>query len=99
MLVKVTRDARGTFRTQINQVPSVDKREASTEVLVKDGETVVIGGIYESENTETTQGIPWMKDIPVLGWLFKNRDTLSVRRELLIFITPTILQLQGKSES
>jgi type IV pilus assembly protein PilQ len=97
MIVKITRDARGSFRTQINQVPSVDKREASTEVLVKDGETIVIGGIYESENQETTSGIPWFMKIPVLGWLFKAEDTLSVRRELLIFITPTILQ--GKSES
>jgi type IV pilus assembly protein PilQ len=96
MIVKITRDARGSFRTQINQVPSVDKREASTEVLVKDGETIVIGGIYESENSETTAGIPWVKDVPILGWLFKNQDTLNIRRELLIFITPTILQ--AKSE-
>ena len=99
MLVKVTRDARGSFRTQINQVPSVDKREASTEVLVKDGETVVIGGIYESENTETTAGIPWIKDVPILGWLFKTQETTSTKRELLIFITPTILQLKGNAES
>ena len=97
MIVKITRDARGSFRTQINQVPSVDKREAATEVLVKDGETIVIGGIYESENNENTQGIPWLMKVPVLGWLFKNQDTLNIRRELLIFITPTILQ--GKSES
>ena len=97
MIVKITRDARGSFRTQINQVPSVDKREAATEVLVKDGETIVIGGIYESENNENTQGIPWLMKVPVLGWLFKNQDTLNVRRELLIFITPTILQ--GKSDS
>ncbi|MBP1712399.1 MAG: pilQ, partial [Deltaproteobacteria bacterium] len=97
MIVKITRDARGSFRTQINQVPSVDKREASTEVLVKDGETIVIGGIYESENNETTQGIPWIKDVPILGWLFKNQDTLNIRRELLIFITPTILQAKSGS--
>ncbi len=96
MIVKITRDARGSFRTQSNQVPSVDKREASTEVMVKDGETIVIGGIYESENNENTQGIPWLMKVPVLGWLFKNQDTLNVRRELLLFITPTILQ--AKSE-
>ena len=97
MIVKITRDARGSFRTQINQVPSVDKREASTEVLVKDGETIVIGGIYESENSETTTGIPWFMKIPGLGWLFKAEETLNVRRELLIFITPSVIQ--GKSES
>jgi type IV pilus assembly protein PilQ len=97
MIVKITRDARGSFRTQINQVPSVDKREAATEVLVKDGETIVIGGIYESENSETTTGIPWFMKLPVLGWLFKAEDTLNIRRELLIFITPTVIQ--AKSES
>ncbi len=97
MIVKITRDARGSFRTQINQVPSVDKREASTEVMVKDGETIVIGGIYESENSETTTGIPWFMKIPGLGWLFKAEETLNVRRELLIFITPSVIQ--GKSES
>ncbi len=97
MTVKITRDARGSFRTQINQVPSVDKREAATEVLVRDGETIVIGGIYESENDMTTQGVPWLKNVPIIGWLFKNEDTLNVRRELLIFITPTILI--GKNES
>ena len=97
MSIKITRDARGSFRTQANQVPSVDKREASTEVLVKDGETVVIGGIYESENAETTQGLPWLMKIPILGWLFKNEEIYNVRRELLLFITPTILH--GKSDA
>jgi len=97
MIVKITRDARGNFRTQINQVPSVDKREASTEVLVKDGETIVIGGIYESENSETTTGIPWFMNIPVLGWLFKNEETTNVRRELLIFINPTVIQVKSES--
>jgi type IV pilus assembly protein PilQ len=97
MIVKITRDARGNFRTQINQVPSVDKREASTEVLVKDGETIVIGGIYESENSETTTGIPWFMNIPVLGWLFKAEETTNVRRELLIFINPTVIQVKSES--
>ena len=91
MKVKVTRDARGTFRSPINQVPSIDNREASTEVLVKDGETLVIGGIYESENSEITQGLPWLMNIPVLGWLFKNNEVRSTRNELLIFVTPSII--------
>lgn len=96
MKVKVTRDARGTFRSAVNQVPSIDKREAQTEVLVRDGETLVIGGIYESEKTQSEVGIPWLRKIPVLGWLFKSQETLNTKRELLIFITPTILQ--AKSE-
>jgi len=89
--VKVTRDARGTFRSPINQVPSIDNREATTEVLVKDGETLVIGGIYESTNSEVYQGIPWLMKIPILGWLFKNQELVSTRNELLIFVTPTII--------
>jgi type IV pilus assembly protein PilQ len=98
MKVKVTRDARGTFRSPINQVPSIDNREASTEVLVKDGETLVIGGIYQSETDEIQQGIPYLMKIPVLGWLFKNRETIDTKTELLIFITPTIIH-QAKAAS
>jgi len=97
MKVVVTRDARGAYRTPVMQVPSIDNREASTEVLVKDGETIVIGGIYESENTETQQGIPWVMKIPVLGWLFKNKEVLNIKRELLIFITPTLMQAKAAS--
>jgi type IV pilus assembly protein PilQ len=81
----------------VNQVPSIDKREAKTEVLVKDGETLVIGGIYESENAETQQGIPWLMKIPVLGWLFKNKEVLNTKKELLIFITPTLMQAKAAS--
>jgi len=91
MKVKVTRDARGSFRSPINQVPSIDNREATTEVLVRDGETLVIGGIYESTNSEVYQGIPWLMKIPILGWLFKNQELQSIRNELLIFVTPTII--------
>jgi type IV pilus assembly protein PilQ len=91
MKVRVTRDAQGTFRSPINQVPSIDNREATTEVLVRDGETLVIGGIYEGTTSEVSQGIPWLMKIPILGWLFKNQEVQSIRNELLIFVTPTIV--------
>jgi type IV pilus assembly protein PilQ len=97
MKVLVTRDARGNYRSPVNQVPSIDNREASTEVLVKDGETLVIGGIYTSEVSQTEQGIPWLMKIPILGWLFKNQESQSVKNELLIFITPTIIQQKSES--
>ncbi len=97
MKVVVTRDARGAFRSPLLQVPSIDNREASTEVLVKDGDTIVIGGIYESENTERSEGIPWLMKIPVLGWLFKNKETQNTKRELLIFITPTLMSAKAES--
>jgi type IV pilus assembly protein PilQ len=96
MKVAVTRDARGNFRSPLLQVPSIDNREASTEVLVKDGDTIVIGGIYESENTESQQGIPWLMKIPVLGWLFKNQEVQNIKRELLIFITPTLMSAKAE---
>jgi len=97
MKVVVTRDARGAFRSPLLQVPSIDNREASTEVLVKDGDTIVIGGIYESENTDRSEGIPWLMKIPVLGWLFKNREMQNTKRELLIFITPTLMSAKAES--
>jgi len=97
MKVVVTRDARGAFRSPLLQVPSIDNREASTEVLVKDGDTIVIGGIYESENVDRSEGIPWLMKIPVLGWLFKNREMQNTKRELLIFITPTLMSAKAAS--
>ena len=96
MKVTVNRDSRGAFRSPVNQVPSIDTREAQTEVLVKNGETLVIGGIYETENQETTKGLPWLMKIPILGWLFKSEETLSTKKELLIFITPTVIHKKAE---
>jgi type IV pilus assembly protein PilQ len=98
MKVLVTRDAEGAYRSPVNQVPSIDNREAETEVLVKDGETLVIGGIYETENDLTEQGIPWLMRVPVLQWLFKNYEKDYYKRELLIFITPSIMVMGKKAE-
>ncbi|NWF55085.1 MAG: type IV pilus secretin PilQ [Syntrophaceae bacterium] len=97
MTVKINRDARGSFRSPVNQVPSIDTREAETQVLVNDGETLVIGGIYETEQQETETGIPWLMKIPVLGWLFKSQEKLSVKKELLIFLTPTVIQKKSEA--
>jgi type IV pilus assembly protein PilQ len=96
MKVTVNRDSRGAFRSPVNQVPSIDTREAQTKVLVKNGETLVIGGIYETEHQETTKGLPWLMKIPILGWLFKSEETLNTKKELLIFITPTVIQRKAE---
>lgn len=72
--------------------PGIDTREASTELLVKDGQTVVIGGIYEVTKSDSENGIPFLKNIPLLGWLFKNNVKNENKSELLIFVTPTILK-------
>ncbi|MBP1748242.1 MAG: secretin [Deltaproteobacteria bacterium] len=73
-------------------VPTIDKKQASTLLYVKDGETAVIGGIYEREEGSSENGIPGLKNIPLLGWLFKKQATLDQRTELLIFITPRVIK-------
>jgi type IV pilus assembly protein PilQ len=72
-------------------VPSIDTRVVETQVLVSDGQTVVLGGIYETERRETITKVPVLGDIPGVGNLFKSRQTLSNKSELLIFVTPKIL--------
>ena len=75
-------------------VPSVSTNEAETELLVNDGDTVVIGGIIKSTESSGSTGFPGLNKIPVLGWLFKNNTNSSQNNELLIFITPRIVQLE-----
>jgi len=70
----------------------IDKKEASTEVIVKDGETAVIGGIYEIEDSDSTTGVPFLRQIPLLSWLFKKDTRIDKKSELLIFITPKLIK-------
>ena len=73
-------------------VPSIDTREITTQVLVNDGQTVVLGGILETAKTRSANKVPFLADIPVLGHLFKKTINVSNKTELLIFITPKILR-------
>jgi type IV pilus assembly protein PilQ len=73
-------------------VPSIDTRKILTQVLVNDGQTVVLGGILETERRDTEKKVPWIGDIPVLGHLFKSQTKTNNKDELLIFITPKILR-------
>ena len=73
-------------------VPSIDTREIVTQVLVNDGQTVVLGGILETERREAETKVPWLGDIPVLGHLFKTTSKTDNKDELLIFVTPRILR-------
>jgi type IV pilus assembly protein PilQ len=73
-------------------VPSIDKKEVKTEVLVKDGEVVVIGGIYTYTKSTSIDAVPLFYKIPLLGWLFQKRKKDDDKRELLIFIAPRIVQ-------
>ena len=73
-------------------VPSIDTRELSTSVLVNNGETVVLGGIFQDERNRKEDRVPYLSSIPVLGNLFKRRSNETKKRELLIFVTPTIVE-------
>jgi len=91
MKIKASKNSIGTFTTSSGE-PSIVKKEASTEVLVSDGETTVIGGIISSDSNHTDSGIPYLKDIPLVGKLFKSKSTKESQKELLIFITPNIMK-------
>lgn len=90
MKVKVSKNAPG--KLTVSAGPSIEKREATTNVLVKDGDTVVIGGIYESTTRESSDRIPFLSNIPLLGWLFKREHNEGKTTELLVFLTPRIIK-------
>ena len=73
-------------------VPSIDTRSVETQVLVKDGQTVVLGGIYETERRETISKVPVLGDIPFVGAAFRSKQRTNDKAELLIFVTPRILE-------
>ena len=72
-------------------VPTIDTRDVKTTVLVNNGDTVVLGGIYETTQNISTTKVPLLGDLPLLGWLFRNTQTVNDKNELLIFVTPKIL--------
>jgi type IV pilus assembly protein PilQ len=80
------------------QVPSIDTRSVTTSVVVNDGQTVVLGGIYETEIRETINKVPVLGDIPGLGYLFRSRSNINNNAELLIFVTPKILREGARIE-
>ena len=73
-------------------VPSIDTKQVKTQVLVENGETVVLGGVFTSTNNNDRRSVPVLGDIPYLGNLFKSKSVSSKKRELLIFVTPKILK-------
>ena len=94
MDLKVKKNSRGVDVPQATggNVPSIDKREVETQVLVNNGETVVLGGVFEQNKTKGNQKVPLLGDIPLLGYLFQSNSNSTVKRELLIFVTPQILK-------
>jgi len=77
-------------------VPSLTKRSINTGVMVDSGDTVVIGGVYEFRNREDISKLPWLGDVPVLGNLFKKKGKTHAKAELLVFVTPRVLQVSKR---
>jgi len=90
MVIDATKNA-ANLAVVVNGFPEITTKEAHTEVLVHNGDTTVLGGIYESETLRNQQSVPLLSKIPILGALFKNLDNNDDVKELLIFVTPTIL--------
>jgi type IV pilus assembly protein PilQ len=79
------------FGRTVDGIPQENTREAKANVLVRDGETVVIGGIMKDTSSNSDSGVPYLKEIPVLGWLFKKASWQKDFEELVVFITPRIM--------
>jgi type IV pilus assembly protein PilQ len=89
-------DVKSFIFTESGQVPTFTKRSVSTAVLIDNGQTVVIGGVYEFKNRDDVSKVPWLGDVPFLGRLFKKTGRQISKAELLIFVTPRVLQVSRR---
>lgn len=85
------KSSQADFSRQVDGIPTETSREATSRVVVGDGETVVLGGIYATTEDRRRTGVPFLRSIPVLGWLFQGREEAARQEDLLVFITPRIL--------
>lgn len=90
--IHATKDEADFSQTSASGAPTILTRDLKTEVLVKNGDTIVLGGLYTRNKSVDNAGLPLLQKIPILGWLFKNRKNIDDTKELLIFITPTIVK-------
>ena len=89
MELKITKDSRGD---QTQDGLAINKREINTSVHIEDGQTVVLGGVYEGDSVYIVNSVPWFSDLPLVGWMFRKTIQDDSKRELLIFITPKIMK-------
>ena len=80
------------FSQQVNNIPTINTENADTELVVNDGETVVLGGIITKNESKSESAVPFLSKIPLIGWLFKRDTTSNTEDELMIFITPKIMR-------
>lgn len=92
MNLLITKDNANSTSNPVSGNPGIDKREIKTSVLVEDGETVVLGGVYEGTEAFGKNKIPFFADLPGIGFLFTNSTTNKTKKELLIFVTPKIIK-------
>lgn len=90
LYLQVNQDKRSS--QEVLGVPAIDTRHIATQVLIDDGQTIVLGGIYEQTKTNGEERVPFFANLPILGILFRHRKLISNRRELLIFVTPKIIR-------
>jgi type II secretory pathway component HofQ len=97
MLVIVENNSRGTVVNLGNSgnPPAINKRKAETQVLVREGERLVVGGVATSTDSNTVRKVPILGDVPIVGWLFKQKEVFETGRELVVFVTPTVLRGPG----
>lgn len=88
--LNLSQDKRSTY--EVKGVPTIDTRKLTTQVEVENGQTIVLGGIYEQTKINGTERIPFFSDVPLIGILFKHRKQIESHRELLIFVTPKIIE-------
>ncbi|RKZ76505.1 MAG: type IV pilus secretin PilQ [Gammaproteobacteria bacterium] len=89
LTLSVKKDSEGG---RFDSIPSIDTRQVTTNVLVNNGETIVLGGVYERTTNNTLDRVPFFADLPFIGHLFKRRSSRDAKSELLIFVTPKILK-------
>ena len=91
MDIKVEK-ADADFGQLVGTTPTITRKAVETQVLVKDGGTAIMGGVYKNNTTQQSTGVPFLKDLPLIGFLFRNKINKDSNDELLIFITPRILK-------
>jgi type IV pilus assembly protein PilQ len=92
MKIQATKNAPDTSLLGASGQPSIAKNEATTEILLADGETAVIGGILVVDRGQTITKVPFFGDLPLIGWLFKSKTMSENKKELIIFITPRVVR-------
>lgn len=91
LLDMYAKSSQADFTREVDGIPTEISREANSHILVKDGQTVVLGGIYRDNVSHQNAGIPFLKDIPGLGWLFRQSGRDDAREDLIVFLTPRIM--------